>query len=109
MSPKKSAKKEIPFVDGLKATEVLDISLEEINEDRTLQYRLTANIGDLKHSLQQEGQQEPIDLTGSKPYRIIDGFRRVEASKALGWPTIKALIHKGLSDEECPPLQNSCP
>jgi ParB/RepB/Spo0J family partition protein len=100
MSPKKSGKNEIPFVEGLKVTEVLDIPLEELKEDRTFQYRLSANIGDLKSSLQQEGQREPIDLTGSKPYRIIDGFRRVEASRALGWTVIKALVHKGITDEE---------
>src|SRR3972149_4719217 len=101
MPRKKSEKKLIPFVDGLKATQVQDIPLDDIKADESgFQYRLSANLGDLKHSLAQEGQKEPIDLTGSKPYRIIDGFRRVAAVQALGWPTVKGLVHKGISDEE---------
>lgn len=101
MAKKKKAEKKIEFVEGLKAKEVQDIPLEEIDvEDKTFQYRFTANVGDLKNSLTHEGQREPIDLTGSKPYRIIDGFRRVAALNALGWKTAKALIHRGVSDEE---------
>jgi len=69
-------------------------------KDRTFQYRFSANVGELKHSLVNEGQKEPIDLTGSKPYRIIDGFRRVETVRRLGWSTVKALVHKGISEEE---------
>ena len=101
MAKKKTEKKEVQFIEGLKAKEVLDIPLEDIDDDvKTFQYRLSANVGDLKRSLSQEGQKEPIDLTGSKPYRIIDGFRRVGAIKALGWKTVKALVHKGIQDQE---------
>jgi ParB family chromosome partitioning protein len=50
--------------------------------------------------LTQEGQKEPIDLTGSKPYKIIDGFRRVGAISALGWNSVKAFVHKGISEED---------
>jgi ParB/RepB/Spo0J family partition protein len=91
----------IPFIDGFKVTEIQDVPLEDIDsDDRSFQYRLSANLGDLKHSLSHEGQKEPVDLTGSKPYRIIDGFRRIGAVKILRWPTVKALVHKGISDEE---------
>jgi ParB/RepB/Spo0J family partition protein len=98
---KKLKLKPIPFVDGFKATEIQDVPLEDINaEDKTFQYRFSANVGDLKHSLINEGQKEPIDLTGSKPYRIIDGFRRVETIRRLGWPSVKALVHRGIDDGE---------
>jgi ParB family chromosome partitioning protein len=80
---------------------VQEIPLEEIDlKNRMFQYRFSSNLGDLKHSLSLEGQKEPIDLTGSKPHRIVDGFRRVEALQALGWKTVKALVHKGITDEE---------
>lgn len=93
--------KGLPFIEGLKATAVQDISLEDIQaEDTSFQYRLSATVSDLKHSLSLEGQKEPVDLMGEKPYRIIDGFRRVEAIEALGWPTVKALVHNGISEDE---------
>ncbi len=98
--PGKKAKTSKAFVDGFKAIEVQDIPLEDIKEDLTFQYRLSASVGDLRRSLEVEGQQEPIDLTGAKPYRIIDGFRRVEAMRSLGWPVVKALVHRGITDNE---------
>jgi ParB family chromosome partitioning protein len=56
---------------------------------------------DLQRSLKAEGQEEPIDLLGSKaPYKIIDGFRRCAAARALGWPSVKAFIHDGLSYDQ---------
>jgi len=98
---KKKEKKKVEFVEGLKAKEVQEVPLEDIKtDDKAFQYRFTTRVGDLKNSLQVEGQREPIDLTGSKPYRIIDGFRRVEALRALGWNKVKALVHKGISEEE---------
>jgi ParB/RepB/Spo0J family partition protein len=88
-------------VEGLGATEVHDVPLEDVNaEDKPFQYRLSARIEDLKLSLAAEGRKEPIDLTGIKPYRIIDGYRRVEAFRSLRWSTAKALFHRGISDEE---------
>jgi ParB family chromosome partitioning protein len=100
-------KKEVPFVDGLKDSEMHEIPLEEINtSDTTFQYRLNSSIADLTVSLSQEGQKEPVDLVrskagpGNKPYRVIDGFRRVEALRNLGWATAKALVHRGISEEE---------
>ncbi len=98
---KRRTKEETPFIEGLKAKEVQDIPVEEIAlEDATFQYRFNSSVADLRASLKHEGQKEPIDLTGSKPYRIIDGFRRVDAVRALGWKAVKALVHKGISDEE---------
>jgi len=99
--PRGKSEKQTPFIDGLKATEIQEVALEDLRaEDHTFQYRLSANVGDLKHSLSHEGQKEAVDLTGSKPHRIIDGFRRVEALRALGWPKVKALVHRGISEDE---------
>ena len=93
--------KTAPFVEGLKVSEVVDVLLEDISlGDSTFQYRLSMNTGDLRPSLVQDGQREPIDLTGSKPYRIIDGFRRAQVAKELGWNGVKALVHRGISEEE---------
>lgn len=89
-----------PFVEGLKAKEVQEIPLEEISEDATFQYRLKSATADLKASIRREGQREPIDLIGPKPYRIIDGFLRTAAIRSLGWTTIKAFHHRGMSEDE---------
>jgi ParB/RepB/Spo0J family partition protein len=102
-----SGRKEVPFVEGLKDGEIREIPLEHVDlSDTTFQYRLNSSIADLTASLGQEGQKEPVDLlrgrsNGSQPtYRIVDGFRRVEALGDLGWTTVKALVHTGISEEE---------
>jgi ParB/RepB/Spo0J family partition protein len=98
---KNAAEKAVVFVDGFKVADIQEIPIEEISlEDDSFQYRFSVNIGNLKSSLEREGQKEPIDLTGSKPYRIIDGSRRVNAIKELGWPSVKAFVHKGITDED---------
>lgn len=80
---------------------VEEVLLAEINHaDRTFQYRLRFSAEDLERSLAMDGQQEPIDLIGPKPYRIVDGFRRLEAARSLGWPSIQAIIHPTLSEDE---------
>lgn len=96
----KRSKKVVPYVEGLRATEVVEVSVEDISMDDTYQYRLSTTTADLKASLQHEGQREPVDLTGSKPYKIIDGFRRVEAIRQLGWKTVKAFVHSRMTAEE---------
>ena len=77
------------------------VNLDEIDfEDHTFQYRLATSTADLRRSLEQEGQEEPVDLLKGfrKPYRIIDGSRRCTAARELGWKSIKAFIHD--MDEE---------
>ncbi|MBI3818881.1 MAG: ParB/RepB/Spo0J family partition protein [Planctomycetes bacterium] len=96
----KNLKKIPAFIEGLKATEVVDVAIEDISRDDTYQYRLSAVTGDLKDSLLREGQREPVDLVGSKPYKIVDGFRRVEATRQIGWKTVKAFVHHRMSADE---------
>jgi ParB/RepB/Spo0J family partition protein len=96
----KRSKKVIPYVEGLQTNEVVEVPIDDISMDDTYQYRLNSTTADLRASLQHEGQREPVDLTGSKPYRIIDGFRRVEAIRQLGWKTVKAFTHARMSADE---------
>lgn len=96
-----SANGAAPFVDGLTTSEVLDVPLDHVNlDDLTYQYRFGIKADNLQTTIAREGQLEPVDLLGPKPYRIIDGFRRVHAIKALGWTTVKALVHRNLDDEQ---------
>jgi len=96
-----SSREAVPFVEGISGATIVDVPVTEINlDDTTYQYRLTVRTRDLKNALTREGQVEPVDLRGSKPYQIVDGFRRVQAIRKLGWPTVKALVHRGLSDEQ---------
>ncbi len=89
------------FKNGLRATAVEDVPISAIDHlDRTFQCRLEVSLDDLKESLAQDGQREPVDLLGGHPHRIIDGFRRIGAIQELGWTTVKALVHSTLSVEE---------
>ncbi len=89
------------FRRGLRTLAVEDVPLEAINHiDRTFQCRLETSLDDLKQSLAQEGQRAPVDLLAGPPHRIIDGFRRIGAIQELGWPTVQALVHSTLSEED---------
>jgi ParB-like nuclease domain len=47
-----------------------------------------------------DGQIEPVHLIGvSPPIRIVEGFRRCAAAKALGWSEVQAFVHEKLDDE----------
>ena len=91
----------VEIVEGLSQKGWEEVDLADLDlEDASFQYRFPSNIGDLRASLEAEGQREPIDLTGKKPHRVIDGFRRVRAVQALEWPSIKAFVHRGISEED---------
>src|SRR5262245_34188583 len=80
---------------------VHEIRLNEIDPNqRCYQYRLRLSVGDLKESIRTHGQKVPIDLTAHKPHRIIDGFRRYEAIHELLGETVKAIVHRGISDAD---------
>jgi len=101
MRTKEKRGKEIPFVDGLITAEIQNISIEDILfDDKTYQYRLSTNVRNLRRSLFREGQREPVDLMGGSPYRIINGFRRVEAIRSLDWLVAKAIVPRDISQEE---------
>ena len=87
------------FVDALHGATIADVHITDINlADTSTQFRVRTRVEDLRAAIQREGQTDPVDLFGSKPYRIIDGFRRVQAIKELGWPTVKAIIHLDISE-----------
>lgn len=90
-----------PFVDELNGDSIVDVPLADINvDDVTFQYRPGVRTDDLRSALVREGQTEPIDLYGEKPHRIVDGVRRVHAIRELGWPSVKALVHRSLTNEQ---------
>lgn len=78
-----------------------EVLLDKVDlSDIRFQMRVVTHIGDIKKSLQAELQHEPVELLGPPPYRIIDGFRRCQAAKELGWATIRAEVREGLSEEQ---------
>jgi len=88
------------FIDGLRDAVIESVPIDQIDAgDVTFQYRFTTDTNGLRDPIAREGQLEPIDLTDSKPHRIIDGFRRVSAIRELGWPTVRAIVRRGVSDE----------
>lgn len=100
---KPTPKQPIEFKDGLKNIGTIEtISIADIDlEDRRFQYRVSEKAKDLVPSLMNEGQLVPVILWGnSKPYKIIDGFRRTQAIKLLEWPNVKAIIHRSISEED---------
>ena len=92
-----------PCTPSIGAGKVETIPLESIDlDDITFMFRAVIRVGDLKRSLQQEGQQIPIIIRrtqGKKKYQIISGFRRVTAAMALGWTKIAVIVRTGLSDD----------
>jgi ParB family chromosome partitioning protein len=79
-----------------------DVPLTHIDPcDLTFQYRFPSGVSGLRISLESEGQRQPVDLIGCRPpYRVVDGFRRILAATALEWTSVKALVHRSLSEEE---------
>lgn len=65
-------------------------------DDLTFQLRVEMRLGDIKESLDEAGQLDPIHLLGPAPYRIIDGFRRCNAARALGWNEVEAAVYDQL-------------
>lgn len=87
---------------GSDAATIEQVPISNINQkDMTFQYRVNVKALDLLPSLQAAGQKTPIDLIGDEvPFKIVDGFRRVLAVSRLGWETIDAVVHHGISEEE---------
>ena len=80
------------------------VPLTDINDtDETFQFRMPTDRKGLGASLKDRGQINPIKVVaGEHGYRIIDGHRRVQEIKRLGWTWthVRALIYKGMSDRE---------
>jgi len=76
------------------ADQVLRVPLDLVDlQDRRCQHRLSVVIDDLVDSLHVHGQQVPVILSGSKPpYKIVDGFRRIDAAMRLGWESVQAIV-----------------
>ncbi len=104
---KKKAPKEAsqePRTPSIGKGEVVKLRLDELDgADTTYCFRANVRIGNLKKSLDEDGQQIPIIVRrpqGKSKYQIISGFRRSKAALHLGWHEIAAIIRNGLSDEE---------
>lgn len=82
---------------------VEDVAFADLDlADRTFELPDEASRGVLEDSLQADGQLEPIvvrRLSGSARWQIVDGFRRVDAARKLGWKTVKARCFDVLSNE----------
>jgi ParB/RepB/Spo0J family partition protein len=87
--------------DGLAPGSWESVRLGDIDtRDQAFQYRFPSEVETLEHSLRTEGQREPVDLIGRKPYRIVDGFRRILAAAHLGWPAVKAFVHRDMTEDD---------
>jgi ParB/RepB/Spo0J family partition protein len=78
------------------------VEIEAIDrEDRRFQLRLVTDYRDLKESLRTEGQQTPVLLWGrARPYKIIDGFRRIDAMVETGYDRILAFVRSDLDQTQ---------
>ena len=78
------------------------VLLEDIDQgDMSFQFRFTKRASaNLRESIELVGQLEPVDLLGPKPYRILQGHRRVAAAKELGKKAVQAIVHVGLRSSE---------
>lgn len=96
-------KEAIEFKDGLGgAGAIEDVLIKDIDlEDRRFQYRVREKVTDLIPSLISEGQLVPVILWGKeRPFKIIDGYRRVTAISNIGWTSVKAIIRRDISEDD---------
>jgi ParB/RepB/Spo0J family partition protein len=85
-----------------RTTKAEPVKLSDIDlGDTSLQFRVSSPSVELLTDLERKGQREPIELFGVEPpYRIVDGFRRVEAARKLGWDAIEAHVHRDIGEAE---------
>jgi ParB/RepB/Spo0J family partition protein len=78
------------------------VRLSQIDaSDTRFQFRICSAADDLVSSISSEGLHTPVVLLGnSVPYRIIDGFRRIEAVTRLGWYEVRAIIERNISENQ---------
>jgi ParB/RepB/Spo0J family partition protein len=91
-----------PLRPAVVAEEIL-VPLAAIDlEDQRYAMRLEVDAEDLAEELAADGQINAVHLEESQPgrYRILAGFRRITAATSLGWTEIRAVVHRGLSEEE---------
>jgi len=108
VTPKKRGRKpiqkpEIEFKDGLnEISNIETVSISDLDlDDRRFQYRISEKITDLIPSLVTEGQLIPVVLWGKEaPYKILDGFRRTTAIKSIGWISVRAIVHRRISEND---------
>jgi len=73
--------------------------------DDTFKFRAIIRVGNLKKSIEADGQQVPIIVrkqgdSKTTRYQIISGFRRTTAMTELGLATIAAIVREDLDDDE---------
>lgn len=78
------------------------VGLERIDcTDRRFQLRVAEHCDDLVASLRRDGQQMPVILWGrTKPYKIIDGFRRIQAMERIGNRSVLAIVREDLDQTQ---------
>lgn len=78
------------------------VRLSDINSaDERFQLRLSYSSTDLRESLRTNGQLTPVQLWGQHaPYTVIDGFRRVDAARHLGWEQVRATLHPDMGEHQ---------
>ena len=76
------------------------VKLSDVDRaDERFQLRLHSDVRDLERSLIAHGQQVPVTLWGSRPpYKIIDGFRRIEVLDRMGEKTVLAVVRRDLDE-----------
>ena len=72
----------------------LSISIAEIEVPMHL--RRNTSVLELMESLKEKGMIHPIIVNsenGCPPYKLVIGYRRLEAAKKLGWLRIPCYVH----------------
>ena len=98
------AKKIPDFIEPVEGkVQLLPLSKLDL-DDTTFMFRAALRIGDLKKSIQEQGQQLPILVRRRKKYdrsyQIISGFRRTTAIKEIGWDAIAAIDRDDLMGDD---------
>src|SRR6266850_685549 len=99
-SKQSEQKAKCPEGSGPSTVRVVPLAEVDLADDR-FQWRLNVSHGDLRKSLEKEGQLVPVVLWGKQqPYKVIDGFRRLICAQELGWSKCEAIVRADLTEDE---------
>ena len=89
-----------------KGKEDLNMKVENVSVDSLIvNYHPRKHLGSLEtlqDSIRRDGLQEPLLVrnVGDNKFAVIDGVRRLMATKQFGWQSVPCLIRKGMEDSE---------
>ena len=84
------------------ASKQTEIKIEQLIKDPNHPRKESGNLESLISSIRHDGLMTPISAAkvSDEKYHVVDGWRRVEAAKAMGIKQISCFVHENLTDAD---------